>query len=304
MEAMHTWRSGEGWNSPTWPSANDGLSDITRWHYHEATGLLESKEDAQGRQTQYTYLQGGRLHTRTWTRTPAVITTYSYGPNTNELTGIDYSDTTPDVGFTYNRMGQRATVTDVVGSRSFTYNAALQPDTETLTGLINRTLTRSYDTTTVPGRNTGFSTDSSYAVTYGYDNTGRFNDVSWNVGTHSDSVTYVRMPDSHLLHTTTFNSGEVISNTYEPHRNLRTGVKNEYGAATVSQYDYVYDNIGRRTSATMTGDVFEGLAFPPAPDELLMIDTGTTTAVDYVPNNLNQYNSVDTNGAVVSPAYG
>ncbi|MCI5209645.1 MAG: hypothetical protein D3910_12825, partial [Candidatus Electrothrix sp. ATG2] len=41
---MHTWRSGgEGWDTPLWPSANDPLADITRWHYHEATGLLESK---------------------------------------------------------------------------------------------------------------------------------------------------------------------------------------------------------------------------------------------------------------------
>ncbi len=303
MDAMHSWRSGEGWGSPTWPSANDGLADITRWHYHEASGLLESKEDAQNKSTQYTYLEGGRLHTRTWARTPAITTTYSYDPNTGELTGIDYSDTTPDIGFTYNRTGQRSTVTDAVGTRTFAYTPELQPDTESITGLISRTLTRSYETTGVPGRNTGFSTDSSYAVTYGYDNTGRFNGVSWNVGTHSDSVTYARVPQSHLLQTASFASGASTAYTFEPNRNLRTSVQNQYSTATISQYDYTHDNIGRRTSATMTGDVFENPALPPAPDELLMIDTDTTTSVGYSANDLNQYTSVDTNGSAASPAY-
>ncbi|WP_339132894.1 MAG: RHS repeat-associated core domain-containing protein [Candidatus Electrothrix sp. GW3-4] len=302
MDVMHTWRSGEGWDSPTWPSANDGLADITRWHYHEATGLLESKEDAQSQQAQYTYFEGGRLHTRIWARNSAsLVTTYSYDPNNGELTGIDYSDTTPDIGFTYNRTGQRSTVTDAVGSRSFTYNTALQPETETLTGLISRTITRSYDTTTVPGRNTGFNTDSSYAVTYGYDNTGRFGGVSWNVGTHSDSATYARVPDSHLLHTTTFASGGVITNSYEPNRNLRIGVKNEYGSSTVSQYDYVYDNIGRRTSATMTGEAFS-VSLPVPPDQNL-INTDTYTSVSYTPNSLNQYNEVNNDGSVINPTH-
>jgi hypothetical protein len=53
----------------------------------------------------------------------------------------------------------------------------------------------------------------------------------------------------------------------------------------------------------MTGDVFEGLALPPAPDELLLLDTGTTTSIGYAANDLNQYSSVDTNAAVGSPLY-
>ena len=47
---------------------DDGLADVPR-SYHEASGLLESKEDAQNKSTQYTYLEGGKLHTRTWART-------------------------------------------------------------------------------------------------------------------------------------------------------------------------------------------------------------------------------------------
>ncbi|WLE97263.1 MAG: hypothetical protein QTN59_00215 [Candidatus Electrothrix communis] len=100
------------------------------------------------------------------------------------------------------------------------------PNTGELTGLISRTLTRAYDATAVPGRNTGFSTDSSYAVTYGYDSTGRFGGVSWNVGTHSDTVQYGYEPNSHLLKSATFGSGASTGYSYETHRNLKTSVLN------------------------------------------------------------------------------
>jgi RHS repeat-associated protein len=155
----------------------------------------------------------------------------------------------------------------------------------------------------VPGRNTGFNTDSNYAVSYGYDNTGRFNTVSWNVGTHSDTVQYGYEPNSHLLQTTIFGSGASTAYTFEPNRDLKTSVLNNYNSTTISQYDYTHDNIGRRTSATMTGDVFENPSLPPAPDELLMVDTGTTTSAAYSANDLNQYTSVDTNGSAVNPVY-
>nr|MDU9044388.1 RHS repeat-associated core domain-containing protein [Candidatus Electrothrix aestuarii] len=304
MDTMYTWRSGgEGWDTPLWPSANDPLADITRWHYHEATGLLESKEDAQHHQTLYSYIENGKLYTRTWARNSAsLVTTYSYDINTGELTGIDYSDTTPDIGFTYYRSGQRHTVSDAVGTRTFTYTTALQPDSESITGLISRTLTRSYETTGVIGRNTGFSTDSSYAVTYGYDNTGRFNGVSWNVGTHSDTVQYGYEPNSHLLHTTTFSSGALVTNSYEPHRNLKTSVLNTYNATTISQYAYTHDDIGRRKTMTTSGDAFS-ISLPVPPDQKL-VNTGTYTSVGYTANDLNQYTSVETNnGAAASPAY-
>jgi RHS repeat-associated protein len=172
-----------------------------------------------------------------------------------------------------------------------------------MSGLVSRTVTRTYDTGGVIGRNTGVTTDSGYAVTYGHGTTGRFSTVSWNIGTHTDSVQYGYLPNSHLLQSATFASGASAAYTFEPNRDLKTEVKNEYSSAPISKYNYTHDSTGRRDSATMTGDVFEGLALPPAPDELLMIDTGTTTLIGYAANDLNQYSSVDTNDAVVSPLY-
>ena len=39
------------------------------------------------------------------------VTSYAYSTNTGEMTAIDYSDSTPDIGVTVNYLGQQATVT-------------------------------------------------------------------------------------------------------------------------------------------------------------------------------------------------
>jgi len=74
---------------------------------------------------------------------------------------VDYSDTTPDVAITYDRLGRQATVTDATGTRTFSYdNSNLRLSTETLPNYFgNRVLTRLYQTTltatapaSLPGR--------------------------------------------------------------------------------------------------------------------------------------------------------
>ena len=62
---MHTYKTTEGWDSSTWPEENNESADITQWHYHESSGLLESKQDALGQTTSYTYHEAGRPATRT-----------------------------------------------------------------------------------------------------------------------------------------------------------------------------------------------------------------------------------------------
>ncbi|WP_339132888.1 MAG: RHS repeat-associated core domain-containing protein [Candidatus Electrothrix sp. GW3-4] len=108
-------------------------------------------------------------------------------------------------------------------------------------------------------------------------------------------------PNSHLLKSATFGSGASTGYSYEPHRNLKSSVLNTYNSATISQYDYTHDNIGRRNSMTTSGDAFS-VSLPVPPDQKL-VNTGTYTSVDYTANDLNQYTSVNTNGATASPAY-
>ncbi|TVM02156.1 MAG: hypothetical protein CV087_09950, partial [Candidatus Brocadia sp. WS118] len=140
VSQMRTWRISAAWNGTTWPSGVSGQEDVTTWNYQEATGLLTSKVDDNAESVSYTYTTAGQLATRTWARGP--VTTYGYDPNTAELLTVNYSDSTPDVTFTYDRLGRSKTVADGLGSRTFAYNAALQPLSETISGLYSATITR------------------------------------------------------------------------------------------------------------------------------------------------------------------
>jgi len=257
LERMQTYRGGSGFDAETFPA--DVSGDETRWIFDEATGLLSAKQDAEGKQVTYSYAAGSKLQIRSWARdSGAVVTTYSYDPATGELVTIDYSDDTPDVQFGYDRLGRQKGVSDAVGSRTFGYNSSLQLETETLAGLISETITRSYDGL---GRGAGFSLGAGYGVTYGYDNTGRFNTVGWTAEGLSGNAAYAYLPNSNLLQGITTDSGLVTTYSYEPYRNLRTQIKNEYDTSVISQYDYAYDSMGRRTSVKNAGSAFSQSAF-------------------------------------------
>ncbi len=116
-------------------------------------------------------MKNRNLEIRAWARLNnenPLVTTYGYDPDTGELTSIDYSDNTQDIAFTYDRLGRQKTITDAVGSRTFGYNNQLQQETETITGLYNKVITRTYETAGVTGRATGFNLGAGYAVIYGY----------------------------------------------------------------------------------------------------------------------------------------
>ncbi|MCP4110882.1 MAG: hypothetical protein GY749_36070 [Desulfobacteraceae bacterium] len=70
---------------------------------------------------------------------------------------------------------------------------------------------------------------------------------------------------------------------YEPERNLKTQIKNEFGSRTVSQYDYEYNEQGSRTSLVTDGSAFGGVI--PGPD---------AQVADYMTNSLNQYTDITT----------
>jgi RHS repeat-associated protein len=262
---MHTYRGGSDWGQPIWPEGTTGTADTTTFHFHEPSGLLIGKEDADGHRVDYTYHPGGTMASRTWARNGgSLVTGYSYDPGTMELIAIDYSDATPDIGFGYTRAGQLATVSDALGSRSFGYNEYLQPTTETITGaLYDAAIVRSYDPTGVPGRATGLSLDGDYQLSYGYDGYGRFSSVDWQQGGRSGSVAYGYVADSHLLESITATGGTttITNYGYEPHRDLKTSVANLAGAALVSSYTYTYDSLGRRQNVANTGSAFAGPAF-------------------------------------------
>jgi len=261
--SMKTYRGGAGWSGTTWPGSL-GTADETQWKYEPATGLLTNKVYADGNGTAYSYTPEGDLATRTWAR--GITTTYSYTNTTGDLIGINYSDSTPDVSFTYLRLGQQGTVTDGQGTRTFNYDPRLQLSNEVLeaSGLYGtNVLTRLIDS---QGRNAGFEFQHNGNLVaetgYGYSGVGRFDSLSWsNAGmTTARSVGNQYVSQSELLAGwTETNAGFITVREYEPHRDLLVTVSNRIGTNAVSVFGYENDPIGRRTKRYDAGTVFASL---------------------------------------------
>ncbi len=149
-------------------------------------------------------------------------------------------------------------MTDAAGTRSFGYDpATLAPVTETLAGLVDAVVTRTYETAGVPGRPEGFQVDAGHQVSWGYEPaTGRLASVWWSVDATPDSASYTYLADSDLPDTRTLDGDVVTTYAYEPGRNLLTRVKHEVGATRVAQHDYTYNALGQRASATRSGRAY------------------------------------------------
>ncbi|MBI5425305.1 MAG: RHS repeat-associated core domain-containing protein [Opitutae bacterium] len=256
--AMATFRGGSDWGQPTWP-ATAGPADLTTWAYDPATGTLTSKTDAANKTVSYTYDARLQLKTRTWARN--VTTTYSYSAVTGEQTGLDYSDSTPDLSYTHNRLGQTATVTDATGTRSFAYGATtMLPTSETLPSTFaSRVLSRSYQTSGVVGRYQGYSlsgasgTGTDITSSYGYDSYGRLNAVSADGTTFN----YAYTPNSTLLASIADTaSGWTQTRTYLTNADNLDVLETKFSTATLAKFDYAYDSLLRRTELIQSGNMF------------------------------------------------
>jgi len=234
MAAMKTWRD------------VNGASDVTRWCYDEATGLLTNKVYADGSGPSYEYDAAGRLTKRTWAR--GVTTEYAYDA-LGQLTNVDYSDDTPDMSYTYDRLGRQVTVRDVLGMRSNVYDAAtLDLVAEQLPD--GHMLARSYDRF---GRPTGIALGADYHVAYAYDDAGRFAAINSAVNAVTTAVKYIYLDQSDLLAGWTVGAAPGVSNlivrrSYEPRRDLVATVQVANATGTLARFVYVNDPLGRRVS--------------------------------------------------------
>jgi len=225
--------------------ANSTAFDKTSWFYEPATGLLTNKLYADGKGTSYTYTPDGKLATRTWAR--GITTTYNYDTCCGSLTNISYSDNTPSVSYTYDRLGRQVTITDALSTRTNVYDASTLAlvEEQLPDGTV---LTRSQDTL---GRPVGLTVDGVgdpvYSVTYGYDTLGRFHSVSSSVDSVSSVVNYSYLPDSDLI--SGWDNGTISTvRSYEQNRNLLTDIDNHAGTNLISRFAYENDAIGRRTA--------------------------------------------------------
>ena len=234
MAVMKTWRD------------TNAAPDVTRWFYDEAIGLLTNKVYADGNGTTFEYDVAGRLTKRTWAR--GVSTEYAYDV-LGQLTNIDYSDGTPDVSFTYDRMGRQVTVTDALGTRTNVYaSAALDLVAECLPD--GQTLARSCDSF---GRPSGIALSNGYRVAYAYDDASRFMAITSSVNAVTTAVQYAYLAQSDLVSGWTIrdpsNSSAPsldLKRVFEPGRDLVSSIVATNSTGYVAQYHYANDRLGRR----------------------------------------------------------
>ena len=229
--------------------------DRTQWRYDEATGLVTNKLYADGNGPFYTYTADGKLSVRTWAR--GVTTAYGYD-SVGQLTNTVYSDGTPAVSIAYNRRGNKTKVIDASGTNTFYYNGVMQ-----LTGEVNESrayhLSRSYDSL---GRASGITSGDDYQVLYDYGEDGRFNDILSTVSGQTNHWQYSYLEDSGLIsQLTETETGFSVHREYESNRNLVTSIESGMSGNAIVQYEYVYDELGRRIArqANSAGsmDLFE-----------------------------------------------
>ena len=185
---------------------------------------------------------------------------------------------------TYEAFDCQTSATDAAGVTTFTYDPYGQLISEQVSGLYSKTLTRHYDAF---GRNVGYSVDNERKQSIVYaPATGRISE--------SDGFKWTYLPGTNLKSSLTYPNEDVVTWTYEPHRDLLTAVTN----ATYSTYVYTNDLLGRRTSKN---DEQYGYNVR---DELISAnevsyaydDIGNRTIAEgktYTANNLNQYTKID-----------
>ena len=284
-------------------SLEDPSLDVTQWNYDPATGLLVQKLYDDGKGPSYTYSPDGKLATRTWAR--GVVTEYGYDA-LGSLLSVNYSDATPDVTYTYDRIGrQLSAIAAGVSTNLFTYSTnTLELIAEVQNGVV---INRSRDAF---GRASGIALESDYDVGYGYDTFGRFAQVS----NFQFQVSYSYLSGSSLVSGMTASSGHAWTRSYEPQRNLITAVTNSFNGNFIFAVDYANDEIGRRTArldsqpagvaitnvfgynvrsevttAAMGTNAY-GYVFDPIGNRIVSTNNADGTA--YAANELNQYTNI------------
>jgi RHS repeat-associated protein len=278
---LHTWRTAP---STLTQSVNEPPDDssVTTWNYSPTTGTLTSKRDAANKGADYEYTAAGRLWKRTWARGGTTIYTYTAG----RLTNTNYPAGTPDVGITYNRLGQTRVITQDNQSKiEYTYDADFALDTEIVSYDVNqdgdfvdelidhvRTLDRSRDNL---GRSNGWQLDTDHQVDYTFDTAGRLATVADGSNTFTYGYLYTQTTaadprvgsttgtmQDFMPYTLTKGGTPVLQTvrTYEARRDALASIQNKTGGAIRSSYAYTVNNIGQRTDLTTTFTLGAGFA--------------------------------------------
>lgn len=249
----------------------------TTWHYSAQRGwLIEQNFDGEvaygpGAQADYAYTPAGRMKSRTWER--GVSTTYGY--DAGYIDTVDYSDSTPDIGVTYNPFGLAERI-DQGGNRStFTYDSSytvLREETVSYDSNGNGAVDPSDFSRTVDHSYGAFLRPLGYTVVggpsgvdasayYTYDNAGRIDAVMDRRDSPSWQFTYDYTGGSTRLVESITGPVHTVTNVYDPYHDRLKSKENKASAgaaALISKFAYTWDTNGRLKSLTTSGSAFAG----------------------------------------------
>lgn len=227
-------------------------SRVTAWNYDGQRGWLTNKAYADGNGPGYSYTHAGRLAGRAWVRN--VTTAYSYNP-AGELTNVVYSDSTPQVGYAYDRLGRQIGVLRDGMIDYKTYDLANNLLSESFSNgiLSGLSVKNQYDTFL---RRTNLSTLNGSTVltttAYGYDAASRLKTVSDG----TNSATYSYLANSPLVSQIVFKNGSATRMTttkqYD-YLNRLTQISSIPSAAYTQPltFNYNYNSANQRTKNTL-----------------------------------------------------
>ena len=210
------------------------------------------KTYANGRGTVRTYDANNRLATETDAR--GIVTTYTWNAAQGLLTGIGFSDGTPEQAFSYNILGQLTQVTDASGIRTFSYNEYSDPVQDSVT--VNGAVFPLVETLDGYGRSIGYilkrgASGNAQIASWGYAPDGRINSAGFMHSGQNRIFEYNYLAGSNLLETLTMPNGMTLEQSYEAKRDLLADMDYNRGTTLVSRRAYAYDALGRPTVRTL-----------------------------------------------------
>ena len=243
--------------------------DVTTWTYDPATGLELSKTYADNTAVVKTYDAHNRLATETNARGRVKVHSYEHARglllNTTwyhpaeegeEAVADSYS---PSRSFTYNHLGQLTQVVENAlsgqssagaasdSTRTIGYNQYGEQETDSL--VVDNDTHLITETRDAQGRSTGYvyskNGASQQTVSTGYGTDGRIATAGFVHGGSEKQFSYEYLPGTHLLQKLTKPNGMSLTQSYEPQRNLVTGMAYHRGSTLVAQRTYTYDSLGR-----------------------------------------------------------
>jgi RHS repeat-associated protein len=277
--------SGRMRTQKTWQDFNNNSgAAVTTWNYDSQRGFMTSKRYADNKGPDYEYTLTGKLAKRTWAR--GVETDYTYD-DAGDLMGVNYSDSTPDVIYTYDRVGRKVTVAQ--GSQdavTLHYTAAGQLAAEQHTsGLLSGiTVTNAYDGLLRRTHLTVLTNGGTvYQALYGYDAASRMltvsdgtNNATYGYVTNSSMVAEIAFKQNSTLRMTTIKQYDLL--------NRLTNISSTTASFTNS-FAYLYNDANQRTKVTREDGSYWNYGY----DDLGQVTSGKRYWADNTPVAGQQY---------------